>query len=96
MKYVNIDTIWLGIGFLGQVLFGMRFLIQWIKSEYKKKSYIPDEFWYFSVGGGVILLTYAIHKKDPVFILGQSVGLIVYLRNIYLVKLEKKEIAKGV
>lgn len=84
--------IWLIIGFTGQLLFGMRFLIQWVCSEIKKESHIPIIFWYFSISGGAILLIYAIHIKDPVFILGQSTGLIVYLRNLRLIyKKEKKE-----
>ncbi len=75
----------------GQILFGLRFLIQWICSEVKKESHIPIVFWYFSISGGLILLAYAIHRQDPVFIVGQSTGLIVYLRNLRLIyKKEKK------
>ena len=89
---------WLAIGLIGQVLFGLRFLIQWICSEIKKESHIPIVFWYFSISGGMILLAYAIHRKDPVFILGQSTGLIVYLRNLRLIykkhKASKKESAE--
>jgi len=82
---------WLIIGMAGQILFGLRFLIQWICSEVKKESHIPIVFWYFSISGGMILLAYAIHRKDPVFIVGQSTGLIVYLRNLRLIyKKEKK------
>ena len=87
-----ISKSWLIIGFAGQLLFGLRFLIQWICSEIKKESHIPIVFWYFSIFGGAILLTYAIHRRDPVFILGQSTGLIVYLRNLRLIyKKEKRE-----
>ena len=76
----------------GQILFGLRFLIQWICSEVKKESHIPVVFWYFSISGGLILLAYAIHRQDPVFIVGQSTGLIVYLRNLRLIyKKEKKD-----
>jgi len=83
---------WLIIGMAGQILFGLRFLIQWICSEVKKESHIPIVFWYFSISGGMILLAYAIHRKDPVFIVGQSTGLIVYLRNLRLIyKKEKKD-----
>ncbi len=78
-------TIWLGIGFLGQALFSMRFIIQWITSEKQKKSVIPTAFWYFSLAGGVTLLSYAIFRQDPVFILGQAGGLLVYSRNLYFV-----------
>jgi len=81
----EIPTVWLVIGILGQVLFGLRFLVQWICSEIKKESHIPIIFWYFSIFGGMILLTYAIHRKDPVFILGQSMGLVVYSRNLLLI-----------
>lgn len=82
--------IWLLIGFAGQALFFMRFLIQWIISEKSGKSVIPEVFWYFSLGGGIILLAYAVYRQDPVFIMGQAVGLLVYLRNIMLVWRHKK------
>ena len=80
-----ISTIWLVIGFAGQLLFGLRFLVQWVCSEIKKESHIPIVFWYFSILGGIILLTYAVYRKDPVFILGQSTGIIVYARNLRLI-----------
>lgn len=87
-----ISKTWLIIGLAGQLLFGLRFLVQWICSEVKQESHIPIVFWYFSIFGGMILLTYAIHRQDPVFILGQSTGLIVYLRNLRLIyKKEKRE-----
>ncbi len=76
---------WLIIGFTAQALFSLRFLVQWIVSEKRRESHIPLAFWYFSVGGGAMLLAYAIHKQDPVFIVGQGAGLIVYLRNLYLI-----------
>lgn len=76
---------WLAIGFLGQALFSARFLIQWLASEKVKKSIIPNLFWWFSIGGGSILLIYAVHRADPVFIVGQATGLFIYLRNIYLI-----------
>jgi len=76
---------WLFFGIFGQALFASRFLVQWIVSERKKESYIPVAFWYLSIGGGLILLTYAIHIKDPVFILGQSMGCFVYSRNLILI-----------
>jgi lipid-A-disaccharide synthase-like uncharacterized protein len=80
------ESIWLAIGFLGQAFFSMRFLIQWIASERKKESVIPISFWFFSIGGGLTLLIYAIYRLDPVFILGQGAGLLVYLRNLYLIR----------
>ena len=78
------------VGFAGQLLFGMRFLFQWICSERKKVSYIPIVFWYLSIAGGTILLIYSIYRKDPVFILGQATGLIVYFRNLVLIAQQHK------
>lgn len=80
------EKIWLGVGFLGQGLFSARFLIQWLMSEKQRKSVIPLEFWYFSLAGGVTLLAYALHKRDPVFIMGQSFGLFIYLRNLFFIR----------
>ncbi|WP_457571039.1 lipid-A-disaccharide synthase N-terminal domain-containing protein [Desulfovulcanus sp.] len=85
------EKIWLGIGLFAQLLFSARFLIQWIASERAKKSVMPVYFWYFSLGGAVLLLVYSIYRKDPVFILGQSTGLLIYSRNLYLIYKEKKE-----
>ena len=84
-------TIWLAIGFMGQALFSKRFLIQWISSEKQKKSVIPIAFWYFSLGGGVTLLSYAIFRLDPVFIVGQAGGLLVYSRNLYFVLRDRRQ-----
>lgn len=81
--------IWLAIGAIGQSLFAMRFIWQWFQSEKQRKSIIPEAFWYFSFGGGVIVTAYAIHLRDPVFIIGQLTGLFVYVRNIYFIYLEK-------
>jgi lipid-A-disaccharide synthase-like uncharacterized protein len=78
-------TAWLVIGFVGQAFFSMRFLVQWIFSERQRKSIIPVAFWYFSLLGGATLLAYAIHKGDPVFIVGQGAGLLIYSRNLYFV-----------
>ena len=89
-----ISKTWLIIGFAGQLLCGLRFLIQWICSEIKKESHIPIVFWYFSIAGGLILLTYAIHRRDPVFIFGQSTGIIVYARNLRLIY-KKKEATRS-
>ncbi|MBE9562045.1 MAG: lipid-A-disaccharide synthase N-terminal domain-containing protein [Proteobacteria bacterium] len=85
------ETIWIMIGLTGQVFFSMRFLIQWWQSERQKKSVIPIEFWYFSILGAVTLLSYAIYRADPVFILGQSIGLFIYLRNLHLIKKSTQE-----
>ena len=79
---MEIDRTWLVIGFIGQGLFSARFFVQWLESEKLKKSVIPSAFWYFSVAGGVTLLAYAIHRQDPVFIIGQASGLVIYFRNL--------------
>lgn len=84
-----IDIIWLSIGFGGQALFSMRFLLQWIVSEKHKKSIVPVAFWYYSIVGSIVLCIYAIHKKDPVFILGQSTGVFIYVRNLYFIYRER-------
>jgi len=86
----EIPTSWLILGFLGQGLFSMRFLIQWIYSEKHKKSLIPKAFWYFSLAGGITLFSYAILRQDPVFIAGQGLGLFVYIRNLMFIRNEKK------
>jgi lipid-A-disaccharide synthase-like uncharacterized protein len=93
MAWITVDHVWLLIGFLGQALFTSRFIVQWFKSEIVGKSVIPVAFWWFSVGGGVVLLSYAIHQLDPVFICGQAGGLVVYARNLYLVYREKAQTA---
>lgn len=79
------EHIWLGVGFAGQALFGARFLIQWIRSEMLKRSVIPIAFWYCSLAGGVVLFAYAVWRQDPVFMVGQGMGLFVYGRNLYLI-----------
>jgi lipid-A-disaccharide synthase-like uncharacterized protein len=76
---------WLYLGFAGQGLFGLRFLVQWVASERKGESIIPVYFWYLSLIGSLILLAYAIFRRDPVFILGQCTGFIVYMRNLMLI-----------
>ena len=73
------------IGFAGQGLFAMRFIIQWLTSEKQARSVIPLAFWYFSIGGGAVLLLYALWRKDPVIICGQGLGLFIYVRNLYLI-----------
>jgi lipid-A-disaccharide synthase-like uncharacterized protein len=77
------EHIWLGVGFVGQAFFFSRFLVQWLASERVGKSVIPMSFWYLSLGGGLTLFVYALHIGDPVFILGQSCGAFIYLRNLY-------------
>jgi len=79
------DHLWVAIGLFGQAFFSARFLVQWIASERKRASVVPTYFWYFSVGGGLILLAYAIHRRDIVFSVGQAAGLVVYARNLYFI-----------
>ena len=86
----NIEIFFLCIGFLGQGVFASRFIVQWIYSEKKGESYIPIIFWYLSIIGGIGLLTYAIFRKDPVIILGQTFGIFIYLRNLILIYKNKK------
>lgn len=81
-------TVWLVIGFLGQACFFARFFVQWLASERQKKSIFPIAFWYFSILGGAILLCYALYRRDPVFILGQATGLLIYFRNLYFIRQE--------
>jgi len=69
----------------------MRFVVQWIASERARASVIPVAFWFFSVGGGVLLLIYALYRRDPVFIAGQGFGLLVYIRNLYFIILTGKQ-----
>jgi lipid-A-disaccharide synthase-like uncharacterized protein len=78
-------ALWIAIGFLGQALFTSRFLVQWIASERRGESVIPLAFWWLSILGGLTLLSYAIWRQDPVFILGQATGLLVYSRNLVLI-----------
>jgi lipid-A-disaccharide synthase-like uncharacterized protein len=81
---------WTLLGFVAQALFASRFVVQWIASERAGRSVIPVAFWFFSIGGGVLLLVYALYKRDPVFILGQGLGLFVYLRNLHFIYRERK------
>lgn len=84
------NSAWLIVfGLCGQLLFFLRFFIQWLSSERKGESVIPVSFWYLSLGGGIILLIYAIYKKDPVFIVGQSMGAFIYIRNLILISRKK-------
>lgn len=85
------DIIWLSIGLVGQTLFMMRFIVQWMHSERHQKSIIPVSFWYFSLSGGVIVLAYGIHRVDPVIIMGQLPGTFVYARNLMLIRREHRD-----
>lgn len=84
------DLVWIGLGFFAQFLFMMRFVVQWIASERAKRSVVPELFWYFSIGGGVLLLAYSVYRVDPVYMFGQGLGLIIYFRNLYFVWNHKK------
>jgi lipid-A-disaccharide synthase-like uncharacterized protein len=93
-KFVSaLNDPWVIIGFAAQFLFMMRFVVQWISSERARRSVVPAAFWYFSIGGGLILFLYALHKGDPVFTLGQGLGLFIYVRNFSLI-LKAKRIAR--
>jgi lipid-A-disaccharide synthase-like uncharacterized protein len=81
---------WIALGFLAQALFTMRFAVQWIASERAGRSVVPMAFWVFSIGGGLLLLIYALHRRDPVFIAGQGLGVFIYLRNLQFVLRERK------
>ena len=89
MPPVTLDLVWKLVGFGGQALFGSRFLVQWIATERRRKSVVPTAFWYLSLCGGLTLLSYAISIKDPVFITGQSFGVLVYSRNLWFVHRRK-------
>jgi lipid-A-disaccharide synthase-like uncharacterized protein len=90
------ETIWIAIGFLGQGLFFGRWLIQWIASERNAESRMPIAFWYLSLIGGLITLAYAIYRRDPVFIAGQGIGALVYIRNLMLIRRQESQPAGAV
>lgn len=81
---MKLDDPWILIGLAGQACFAGRFLLQWLVSERRRQSVVPIGFWYLSLGGATILLCYAIYRVDPVFILGQAFGFVVYIRNLAL------------
>ena len=84
------ELIWIGVGLIAQLLFTMRFFVQWVATEKARISVVPEAFWYFSFFGGILLLAYACYRVDPVFILGQAAGLMIYSRNIYFIWLGKR------
>ena len=86
---------WVALGFIAQAFFTMRFVVQWIASERARRSVVPVAFWFFSIGGGVLLLAYALYRRDPVFIAGQAFGLIVYCRNLYFIIINGSHVASG-
>ena len=83
-SWFTIPHTWLAIGFAGQIAFGSRFIWQWIASERARAVVVPMSFWVMSIVGGLALLAYAIHRKDPVFLFGQAGGLLIYVRNLFL------------
>ena len=85
------ELAWIGLGFFAQFMFMMRFMVQWIASERASESIVPVGFWYFSIFGGLLMLAYAIHREDPVFIAGQALGMIIYLRNLYFILAPKEK-----
>lgn len=84
------EKTWLAVGFSAQLMFSMRFIVQWIASERARASIVPEMFWYFSLFGGALLFAYAIYRLDPVFMLGQGMGLVIYSRNIYFIRSNRK------
>lgn len=86
---MDTEAWWLAVGFGGQGLFMLRFVIQWLHSERQRKSVIPVSFWYFSLAGALVLLAYSVHRRDPVFVAGQLLGVAIYLRNLVLIRAER-------
>ena len=92
MSFEGVAAGWLALGFLGQVMFSCRFVVQWITSERRGASVVPELFWWFSVAGGILLLIYAIHRRDPVFMVGQAGGLVIYARNLVLIHRKRPQV----
>ena len=90
----QIELWWLLVGLAGQGLFMLRFVIQWLHSERQRRSVIPESFWYFSIAGALVLLAYSVHRRDVVFIVGQVLGVAIYLRNLALIRSERGRVAK--
>lgn len=89
------EFVWVLVGLGGQLVFSARFLLQWAASERAGRSVVPVAFWWLSIGGAAVLLSYAIHRGDPVFILGQSMGFAIYARNLWLIHAEKRSLRAG-
>lgn len=94
MSLLHVDSqtelLWVVFGFAAQGMFTGRFLVQWIASERARDSVVPVAFWYFSLAGGMMLLSYAIYRADPVFILGQALGVLIYVRNLWLIYAKRR------
>lgn len=84
------STFWLVLGFAGQVAFSGRFVVQWLASEREGRSVVPVAFWGLSIAGSLLLLAYAVHRRDPVFVAGQSLGVLIYVRNLHLIRREAR------
>jgi len=96
MEQIVGDPVWATTALVGQAIFGGRFIVQWIASEYKKKSHIPVAFWFMSLAGSLVLLSYSVHIKNPIFMLAFSLNTLIYLRNLHLIyKHSKKTGARG-
>jgi lipid-A-disaccharide synthase-like uncharacterized protein len=95
LTMVTADRVWLFLGFAGQALFASRFLVQWFRSEMEGKSVVPLAFWYFSIAGGIVSFVYAIHIGSAPFAVGQGSGLLVYVRNLWLIHRERAAQAKA-
>jgi lipid-A-disaccharide synthase-like uncharacterized protein len=89
------ELVWVALGMIAQLMFSMRFILQWLVSERARASIVPEVFWYFSCVGGLMLLCYAVYRMDPVFVVGQAGGLAIYLRNIYFIWLGKRQSTAG-
>ena len=87
-----VDALWITVGLLGQLMFAGRFIVQWLASEKAGRSVVPVAFWYFSIGGSLIVLAYGIHKLDPVIIVGQLPGSVIYARNLWLIRNEERHL----
>lgn len=84
------ELLWVLFGFAAQMMFTARFVVQWIASERARESVMPVAFWYFSLAGGLMLFSYALYRADPVFILGQGLGVVIYLRNLWLIYAKRR------
>jgi lipid-A-disaccharide synthase-like uncharacterized protein len=89
------ESFWLCIGVLAQAFFSMRFIVQWVASERRQESVFPLAFWFFSLCGGLTLFTYAVYRLDPVFILGEAAGILIYLRNLYFIGRKQRRWGSG-
>ncbi|TMV88726.1 lipid A biosynthesis protein [Thioclava sp. BHET1] len=94
MSLLHVDSMtelwWVVFGLLAQLMFTGRFVVQWIASERQRDSVVPVTFWYFSLAGGLMLFSYALYRRDPVFVLGQSLGVFIYSRNLWLIYAKRR------